>query len=218
MIGLVGALIREVVVVFDYGRKLFVFMTLILTGSAMVSTALAQVDYSGVWTLTTVTTLPDETLPCNYEGTAVITQVGTALSGQAELTLTSGPGACPSEMSAQVTGVVNGTEVELGLLLGGQFGEATFTSVSRPLVNASSEAHISAQSGGPVAKPEAVNLNGPFNVTKGAFAGQGGNWNAVFKAGFSIAIIPTLAYYGALIFGILLLAIGGFRLRRRHII
>jgi len=200
---------------FNRTQKFFVLSLLFLTGPGLVATAQAQLDHTGTWNLTTVTYLPNEDLPCDYAGQAVITQVGTTITGTAELTLTSGPATCPSEMSAKVTGVATDSGVELGLLLGGSLGEATFCSNSDKLCALpSGQPSKAAQAGNDTIEADAMSLAGPFSVTEGTYAGQTGNWSAIMVEAFSSLPVPTLAFYGALVFILMLLLIGGLSLRR----
>ena len=193
-------------------QKLMMLIVLVFMGSAVTPSAWAQVDYSGTWNLTTQTLLPDFNDPCLYEGTAVITQNGTALTGTASLTLTSGPGACPSNMSAQVTGSVQNVGVVLGLLLDGQLGEAQFSSRG-----AAPGMMQSANGGTDKVKADGMSLAGSFDVTVGPHAGQTGSWSAMMVAMMDDLPIPTLAFYGGLVLVLLLVAVGGFRIRRRHL-
>ena len=202
-----------------FTRKLLMLMVLVLMGSVVTSSVCANVDYSGTWNLTTQTQLPDPDTqtqlsdsndPCIFDGTALITQDGTVLTGTASLTRTSGPGACPSDLTAEVTGSVLKNNVVLGLLLGGQLGEATFTSPAAPNMMQSANGDT-----GKV-KADGMSLAGGFEVTKGDFMGQTGSWGAMMVAKMDDFPIPTLAFYGGLTLVLLLLVMGGFRIRRRH--
>lgn len=157
----------------------------------------AQVpDYSGTWSLSTVAELPDDGGTCVFEGTAQVTQDGTELSGTATLMLVDGPAACPPMMMADLSGAVGeGDCVTLGLLLGGQLGEATF-------------------SGCPGNLPDT--LDGQFQVTSGPFAGTGGSWSAVL--GPSVLAIPTLSALGLAALVVVLMLTGAWLMRRRTIV
>ena len=187
--------------------KFAILITFLLAGHVLVSNAWAQVDYSGVWDLTTSTYIPDlDTMePCEYTGTALIVQNGDILKGTASLTLVSGPGACPSEMTAEVSGQVDGEDIEWGLLLDQQLGEATFyTKGSR----------LDAAADGPAADPAPMSLAGGFDVTQGPYAGQSGNWTAAFAMVIESTQVPTLAFYGLLLPVAVLLSVGFVRFRR----
>jgi len=196
-----------------FSRQFMVLIVLVFIGSTVTSSAWAQVDYSGTWNLETQTLLPDSIDPCLYSGTAEIIQAGNDLSGTASLTLTSGPGACPSEMTAAVSGVVRNGNIELGLLLGGQLGEATFYSQGAAPAVVQSDAGVrkTVKNGG-------MTLDGAFDVTEGPYAGQTGAWSAIMAAMMiDERPIPTLAFYGLLLLVAVLVAAGGLSLRRRHL-
>ena len=197
----------------DFSRQLLLLMVLVFMGSTVTSNVWAQVDYSGTWGLDATTYLPDEMQPCEYSGTAIISQNGADLSGTASLTLTSGPGACPSEMTAAVSGVVRSGNIELGLLLGGQLGEATFYSQGAAPAVVQSGAGV-----GKTVENGGMSLGGSFNVTVGPYAGQVGSWSAMMAAMMvDEQPIPTLAFYGLLMLVLVLVVAGGFSLRRRHL-
>lgn len=193
-----------------FTQKLLMLMILVIMGSAVTSSVWAQVDYSGTWNLSTQTQLPDSNEPCIFEGTALITQNGTELTGTASLTLTSGPGACPSDMTAEVVGSVQRDIVVLGLLLGGQLGEAQFTSQVAPAIMQSADSDTSK------VKAEGMSLAGTFDVTVGPYSGQSGSWAAMIAAKMDDFPIPTLAFYGGLVLILLLVVMGAFRIRRRY--
>jgi len=194
-------------------RRVMMLIVLVITGSMVTSTAYAQVDYSGTWNLETQTFLPDSNDPCVYSGTAEITQNGDVLVGTASLTLTSGPGACPSEMTAEVNGRVEGGDIQMGLLLGGQLGEATFYTQG---VLASSVQSVT-NAGEKVMNGD-MSLEGGFDVTAGQFTGQTGSWSAIMAAMMiDERPIPTLAFYGLLALVLVFVTVGGISLRRRQL-
>lgn len=153
----------------------------------------AQTDLSGTWNLSSTMFLPDIGTPCEYSGQATLTQDGPDIFGTAEQTLSSGPGGCPAEMSASLSGTFNvGRQQVLltGVLDGGKvFGMASFTG------------SISRASGG----------NGSISVTSGPFAGVGGTWLARLAQAPGI---PAVTPIGLTVLVLLLLAGGGLMLRR----
>lgn len=161
--------------------------------------AAAQVpDFSGTWELTSQLTIPAQTpqlgAPCDFEGSAVITQDGSDLGGTADLTLVSGPMECPAQMSAEVSGTVGpqGGVMLGGSLLGGNLGTAFFDGTGDP------------QAG----------LGGTAAVETGPFGGANGTWAAVLGRP-SILEIPTLTAFG-LVLLIGLLAVSALYLVRRR--
>lgn len=161
--------------------------------------ALAQVpvpDYSGNWMLNTTVILPNDGGTCVFEGMANVIQDGMGLGGTATLMLVNGPAACPMEMMASLSGQVDGNGcLTLGLLLGGQLGEATFT-------------------GCPGDAPDS--LAGRFSVEMGPFAGATGSWSAV-RAAPSVLEIPTVSALGLTGFVMLLLVAGALLLRNHSL-
>jgi len=162
--------------------------------------AAAQVpDFSGTWQLTSQLFPPIQPpelgqVPCDFEGSAVITQDGSDLGGTADLTLVSGPVECPAQMSAEVSGTVGpqGGVMLGGSLLGGNLGTAFFDGTGDP------------QAG----------LGGTAAVETGPFGGANGTWAAVL-GGPSILEIPTLTAFG-LVLLIGLLAVSALYLVRRR--
>lgn len=156
------------------------------------SLAQAQVfDFSGQWELATDITLPGESTPCSFFGYAQVVHdlAKGAISGTAVLELTSGPGACPPEMAADLSGNPDGVTIFNGMLFGGVIGEATFT-------------------GGVVNRKrwKGLALGGGFNVTEGPFAGLSGGWagsvsDGVFRDSFETLVVTAggslLALLGA---------------------
>jgi hypothetical protein len=168
-------------------------LLLFLGVSAM---ALAQVpDYSGRWDMSTTAALPNNGGTCMFEGVANVMQNGTDLTGTVVLMLVGGPAACPMEMMADLMGQI-GTSgcVELGVLLGGQLGEASFSGCPGDVMNS---------------------LVGNFDVTAGPFGGGDGGWSAMLARQFVIEI-PTLSIVGLAALAVLLLVLGALLLHRRH--
>lgn len=150
-------------------------------------------DYSGTWSLSTTAELPDDGGTCIFEGTAQVTQDGTDLAGTANLSLINGPPDCPPAMMADLDGEVEDDGcIELGLLLGGNFGEASFTGCPGEAADT---------------------LVGSFQVTSGPFEGGGGTWTAVIGA--SVLAIPTLSALGLAALVVLLMLTGAWIARRR---
>lgn len=196
--------------------RVFLVAVLLL---ALPATVLAQgADLSGTWELFTgvslapvdgVTTAPSAdtgTVPifdCNFQGTANIFQDGTEIFGTSDLILVEGSPSCPAEMSADVTGIVNGTQVEMGLLMGGNVGEATFSgSVGLPALRTKA------------AVPADETVSGRFSATSGPFTGAGGQWSAI-RVQAGVIAIPTLGG-GALTLLVALLLGAGIIVLRRH--
>jgi len=157
------------------------------------STANAM-NATGQWDLQANGILPDVQGTCLFQGTANVVQNGNAISGDATLMLQSGPQACPPEMMAQIQGAWETDTLLFGALLGGNLGEASFST-------------------GPVVR--AVQLGGSYIVTSGPFNGVSGSWQAVMRA-VAAAQIPTLATLGVVLLAALLFGVGGMVLRRQH--
>ncbi len=64
---------------------------------------------NGSWTLQANALLPEQEIPCSFEGSAQVVQDGNEFNGTAALTLSGGPDACPAEMMASINGVIDGT-------------------------------------------------------------------------------------------------------------
>lgn len=161
-------------------------------------------DLSGLWTLEASGLLLGSQEPCTFQGTAQVTQTGSEISGTAELSLIAGPAACPAEMTAAITGVLEGDQIS-GNLLGGNLGEATFTG--------------SLGAGAVAVAARAVSgVQGGYDVTQGPFAGVAGSWAALFRGGQARFAIPTLGVWTLLLLATLLLAAGAWVLRRRHLL
>lgn len=183
-------------------RKIAGLATAILLTAAVVS---AQViDLSGEWDLQASAFLaqqPEEGLPdCEFSGNATITQDGADLGGTADLALVSGDPECPTEMSADLDGTINGTEIEMGVLMGGNLGTAEWTGAV--VVGAAEGAGVG-------------DLAGGFLAGTGPFAGSTGSWTAQRVGGPSVLAIPTLTTLGIVALVALLLAAAALILRRR---
>lgn len=154
------------------------------------------VDYSGTWLLSTTAMLPNDGGTCMYEGHAQVTQDGSDLGGTASLMLVNGPAACPPEMMASLSGQVGEQGcVTLGLLLGGQLGEASFSGCPGDARNS---------------------LVGSFEVTSGPFEGGGGQWLAALDR--SVLAIPTLSALGLAALVVLLMLVGAWIVRQRTVV
>jgi len=148
-------------------------------------------SYAGHWLVDATFQIPDVGT-CVYKGTADVMQDGTTLSGMVVLTLVSGPGPCPAEMMASLDGTAGVAGVELGLLLGGDLGQASFSGDRDPKSGA---------------------LMGDAMVEGGPFTGTDGTWMAVLAP--LVLAIPTLTALGLAALVTLLLAAGAWMLRRR---
>jgi hypothetical protein len=156
----------------------------------------AAPDISGTWNLETDSSLGgDEGGPvCSFAGTALISQQGAELSGSSHLSLVSGGAECPGSMQADLTGEVQGSEIQMGMLFGGgAFGTAEFNGT------------VGAERG---------TAGGTFDVQQGPFAGAGGTWSAV--RGESVLAIPSLTGVGIALLVALLAVSAAVVLRRRQ--
>jgi hypothetical protein len=160
----------------------------------------APADVSGSWDLQTSVFLGQVPVPeglpdCEYQGSAQVTQDGSELGGTSNLTLVSGDGECPAEMSADIDGQVVGTELEMGMLMGGQLGTA--------LWGGSVDPQLEGEGG----------TGGDFTVDSGPFTGAVGTWSAV-RGEPSALVIPTLTTVGVIVLVALLLGAAALLLRR----
>ena len=160
----------------------------------------APADVSGAWDLETSVFLGQVPVPeglpdCEYQGSAQVTQGGSDLGGTSNLTLVSGDGECPAEMSADIDGQVVGTELQLGMLMGGQLGTAQWSGAVGPQLEGEGGA------------------GGDFTVDSGPFAGAVGTWSAV-QGEPSALVIPTLTTVGVVVLVALLLGAAALLLRR----
>ncbi|MGD8329488.1 MAG: IPTL-CTERM sorting domain-containing protein [Acidobacteriota bacterium] len=190
------------------------FLLAVLVTVAPAAVALAQIgppSIAGTWTLDANVTIEGEELPCVYNGTTTITQDGSVVSGPANLSLVSGPAACPGELSGTLTGEVGtgnfGEALVSGAIDGGSpAGSADFNgSFSAPMAGIAGPRALVAMA----LAMQAQSGNGSLNVVSGPFAGAGGTWMA------SAPAVPTLQPLGLLILVGLLLAAGYIVLRRQ---
>lgn len=146
-----------------------------LTLAAGVALAQPSFDPNGTWSLDATVNLPDAGGTCEYSGQATLTETSGVLSGSAELFLQTGPGACPAEMSGDLSGEgsFDGPDFFLGGQITGPLGTTNFSgqlSPEPPVVVMGVDA------------PRALNPDpggaGSFQVTTGDFTGSTGTWLA----------------------------------------
>lgn len=172
--------------------------SLVLLLGAVCIPALAQVptpdDLSGQWTLSATGLLPEQNLPCVFEGSGQMTQNGSQLTGQATLLLVEGPDACPGEMMADLDGSLDGLFFG-GTLDGGEmFGVLDFS--------------------GQVSQDGRM-ISGDYTVRDGGpFQGTDGQWSS--ERLLSVLAIPTLSGSALLVLALLLLGAAFFTLRRHR--
>lgn len=195
-------------------RVLLVALVGILFVGLISATQAGGVSVQGTWTLTTIVYLANG-LPtsagaqpafsarqsCEYQGRATVSQTGNSFTGTASLTLKNIPAgdsiSCPAEMSAQMTGTVDGMSISGQLDGGALFGMASFTGQ----VGGSQSAQvmrmkIDAQGAAPGAA-------GRTSVTQGPYTSNTASWSAARV----IDPIPTLGEWGLLLLtGLLMLA------------
>ncbi|MDP9122031.1 MAG: hypothetical protein M3O15_11825 [Acidobacteriota bacterium] len=109
------------------------------------------IDWSGDWAL------QFQTGSCAFNGTATVNQDGSAVSGNISVRLTTGPSFCPPSMSASMRGSVQGTDINMGAVVGGQLGTASFLGTAS----------------------DPTTLGGTLSVVSGPFNGMSGTWGAV---------------------------------------
>ncbi|MFP3941378.1 MAG: hypothetical protein ACLF0P_13855 [Thermoanaerobaculia bacterium] len=168
----------------------------VVLAAALATPAAAQIDLTGTWNLEMTTTLPGEETPCLYQGTVQATQAtDDSWNGPVELSLVSGPQACPAEMLGDGTGFVEQGEDEAfitGTIDGGEeFGLATFDGTILP------------NPGG----------GGDFSVDEGEFADEEGTWSMELLQ--SVLEIPAATPVGLAVLTFLLLGAGGWVLSRQ---
>ncbi|MCB1036285.1 MAG: IPTL-CTERM sorting domain-containing protein [Acidobacteria bacterium] len=153
-------------------------------------------DVHGPWLLEASASLPTaEGVFCDFEGTAQILQDGTVINGDANLMLVNGPDGCPMEMSAQLSGIAADGAINMGVLMGGNLGEADFQGSAGDVVGT---------------------LQGSFQAINGPFGGSNGSWLA--RRQESVVAIPTLSDWGLVLMAVLLFLAGSlFMLRRRRL-
>jgi hypothetical protein len=155
--------------------------------------------FAGTWDISMMTRIPGENTDCMFSGKAMVEQSNGDLSGTVMLKMSSGPDACPSEMSASMSGMAANGGVQFGVLMGGNLGEAMFEGKPGDLLN---------------------RLIGSFEVTTGPFADQDGTWSAMMAAppvSYETKPVPSLAFYGAVFLLLMLLVIGSHKLRDRRL-
>ena len=159
-------------------------------------------DLTGSWTMQ-MTAVRSQTgaaaaPSCTFQGTANVAQTGSQLSGDVAVDLTAGSN-CPPTMSATLSGQVTGSQIDMGLVMGGgALGEASFTGTQ-----------TSARPGA-----AATTVGGSFTVTSGPFSSTGGTWTGTRQA--PIATVPALGARGLAVLALLLLATATLLLRRRR--
>lgn len=174
--------------------------------------------FGGTWNMTVTFELPNEGGTCVYEGTAVLTQDGSAISGPTTLTVVSGPFECPAEMMADLVGTIE-PAVDLinlfyvsGTLFGGKLGEASFTGSISP--NLGAQAKTAVEPGGRGAITVSTGGQGTTSVPSGPFAGATGSWSAALAAAPAALAIPTATPIGLTLFVLLLIGAGTWVLGR----
>jgi hypothetical protein len=161
---------------------------------------------AGSWSMTATVLPPSGDVQvgsCLYTGTASVTQAGSEFTGTASLTLVSGASPCPAEMSADISGAVQGTAIS-GQLSSSILGTAAFTGTIGSIANAKG-VKIHAQVGSP-----GSTITGTTTVTGGPFASGYATWSAAMAAGEAI---PTLNEWVLLLLALLLMGAGLFFLR-----
>ena len=150
-------------------RQTFVAMIVLSIAAVPAMAGIVLPDLSGQWTLQATGQLPGEETPCVFQGGGSMTQTGDQVTGQATLMLVSGPAACPAEMMADLSGLVEGSAF-FGTLDGGEmFGMLQFQ--------------------GTIGQEETT-LVGTYEVEpEGPFSGTTGTWQAMIAQ--SILAIPT---------------------------
>jgi len=165
--------------------------TALLVLGLAASAAAQAPDVSGTWKISTNADLPAGGGTCVFSGQAMIEQMGPSISGTPVLKLVSGPAACPPIMSASLTGTVDEKGCINGMLSSGPLGTSYFSCCPN-------------EEGG---------CSGEFGNETGPYAGGGGTFLAVM-----VEVIPTLSAIGLIALTILVLAVGGWMLRRRAVV
>jgi hypothetical protein len=153
-----------------------------------------SVDLTGAWAIqmqTVTTTAGTKAVvrpSCGFQGDAVVSQSGSALTGNMTVTQNSTV-SCPSSMSASLTGTVTGNTVSMGAVMGvGTLGQASFTGI------------VAARAAG-----TGNGITGSFSVTGGPFTGTGGTFSAT-RLATTAATVPALGGRGMTVLALLLLA------------
>jgi hypothetical protein len=192
---------------------------LVSTTAAYGQPAPPAADLTGTWMLEATEQMPNPEArsdgnalvlqgECAFSGSASVTQdAGGALSGDATLNLQSGDAECPTSMTASLTGSVEGSDVTMGMMVGGgMLGEAIF------------DGTIGGEGlkSGPAIADRAVTaltVTGNNSVTSGPFTDVSGTFSAVVRQ--SVVEIPTLGPTGLIALIGLLCAAGALVLARR---
>ena len=177
-------------------------------------------DLTGTWTLEATEQMPNPEATtdadavvlqgeCTFSGSASVSQdAGGALTGDATLNLVSGDAECPTSMTASLTGSVEGSDVTMGMMVGGgMLGEAIFDGTI---------GGEELKSGPAIAEKAvaALTVTGNNSVTSGPFTGVSGTFTAVVRQ--SVVEIPTLGRTGLSALIALLIAAGAVVLARRR--
>jgi hypothetical protein len=169
-------------------------------------------DLNGAWAIqfstgaARIVTVP----VCDFQGTANVSQDGGgALSGNISVAQTTSNLLCPATMAANLSGQVTGSQVSMGLVMGGvTFGEASFTVTN---IATKSRAAAGALTPGARAAANVSSLSGTYDVTSGPFSNFSGNWSA---AQVAAAAVPTLGGSGLALLAALLAAAAALLLWR----
>lgn len=167
-------------------------IALTIVALALLPGLVAAQDLSGTWDVTADTAPADRgvLIGCSFAGTADVAQDGSDLFGTASMDLVTGDQSCPAEMSASLTGSVDGTAVNVQLN-DAQLGSANFDGTSS----------------GP-------NVGGSMSVASGPFTGYAGTFSATVRG--TASAIPTLSNVAILAFALLLASLGLLRARDRR--
>lgn len=187
-----------------------------------IATAQGPIDVDGTWDLQMFVffesmdglgTRGAAAEDCTFEGSATIDQDGTDITGNALVQLTDGSLPCPPFLGGNLTGAVDGDQINMGIMTGIQsLGQADFLGAAAMPKTLKKE--IATR--GPAPMPDVI--NGEFEVTTGPFAGANGGWIATRSvAEEEVSQIPTLNSLGLLLLATTLLGGGIFAIQRfRH--
>lgn len=183
-------------------RRAYSVPLFVLVATLVAVPTVAQVagppNLAGTWVISASGQLPNENVPCEFEGTGNVTQDGGQVGGPVTLTLVSGPEACPAEMMADLTGTIEGSSF-FGLLDGGDlFGLAQFD--------------------GTIGN-DGQSLMGTFSVIpretpalEMQFEGTTGTWTSRFA---TVLQIPTLSAAALALLALILIVASLYVMRRR---
>jgi hypothetical protein len=172
-------------------------------------------DVTGSWSIQmqTLSTASQGHAPvsgCGFQGTTNVNQTGSQFTGGIDVNQASGPGSCPSAMSATVSGTVAGSQVSMGAVMGSaSLGQATFTGTITP----AAPVHPGSASTPAAPVNPGSTITGTFSVTSGPFNGTGGTWSATKLA--AVAAVPALGARGLTLLALLLLGSALWLLWRR---